>query len=113
MTKRFLCVCRAGSVRSVCLASLLKQGSQDAVAVGWETNSPELLHLLAQWADYILLARPEFLEKCPESFRTTLNSKVRLLDIGKDVWHDPNHPDLIRKLIPVVTRWYDSDWVLE
>jgi hypothetical protein len=90
---RFLCVCRRGNVRSVAVATFLKEvHNHEAVAIGFETAGPELVDVLGRWADRILVARSEFAAHVPDRFVP----KIAILDIGPDVFGSPTHPELMR-----------------
>ena len=97
----FLCICRAGSTRSVACANALKRRGQNAVAAGMDYNSPEPIGMLSHWADRIVLMyhwNPDFI---PASER----HKVRLLDVGRDIWQNPTHPNIVFIVGRAVDEW--------
>lgn len=90
---RILCVCRRGNVRSVAVARSLKEDhGLCAIAVGFETCDAEAMRLLCGWARVIAVVREEFASRIPDEFA----NKVRVIDIGQDVWMNPHHPDLVK-----------------
>lgn len=92
-SKNIVCLCRGGCSRSVGLSNTLKYGNgHNSVPIGFEGNSVELQNLLFEWAEIILVVREEFREKVPERYR----DKVRHIELGKDVYFNPN-PDLYNK----------------
>ena len=96
-----LCICAAGSTRSVACANALKHRGQDAVAAGWHYNSPEPIGILSRWADRIVLMydwKPEFI---PPDQR----HKVRLLNVGRDIWQTPTHPNLVDIVNNAIDEW--------
>ena len=90
---KFLCVCEGGNCRSVALAQQLKERGHDAVAVGWRYNSPEVIVMLALWADTVV-----FLQDFPNPYGIWIleehRQKVRILDVGPDRWYVAQHPEL-------------------
>lgn len=94
-SKRILCVCSGGNVRSVSLAYILRRlYKYDAIACGIKGNSPYTLDMLYKWADRIIILEGEFRQAIPERFWP----KVVIYEVGKDVWHQPMHPELMDKL---------------
>ncbi len=90
MKKKILCVCQGGNVRSVALATLLKQVyRQDALACGIEKNQPETVRLLCSWANVIVVMEPQFAEALPTGTAT-----LKVCDVGRDRFGRPNHPEL-------------------
>lgn len=83
---KFLCVCEGGNVRSVALATILKQKfKKDAVAIHIDSNSAVIL---SKWADIRI-----FMYNFP-----IILKKDRVLDVGEDIWGYSRHPDLIKKI---------------
>jgi hypothetical protein len=102
MTKKFLCMCQGGCVRSVALAHILKYPyEQDAIACGWEGNTPETREMLYKWADYIVLMQPEFIKHVPDDH----HRKVRVADVGIDRFGSSTHSELRGILKPIVAEW--------
>lgn len=87
--KKFLCVCQYGHSRSACLCRVLHGKGQQAVACGWGT-APDAIPALGVWADHILLLESHFLNFIPPDLR----HKVITLDVGRDRWSNPYHPEL-------------------
>jgi hypothetical protein len=108
---KFLCMCEGGNNRSGALAYILKCAhGVEAIQIGWRWNSAETIAMLAGWADFIILmhAWPPEITKIPTSYA----SKVRVLEVGNDVWGANTHPDLISLLVPIVEEWKSKDWKL-
>lgn len=107
--KKFLCVCEGGNVRSVSLAFYLKhEHDQDALACGWRMNSPATRRMLYEWADYIVLLQEEFRSHVPDEFA----DKIRVVDVGRDIWFNPFHPDLKYFMKSVADDWSKKDFVI-
>jgi predicted protein tyrosine phosphatase len=95
--KKVLCVCEGGSNRSVCATNLLKDGcahGHDALAVGWRFNDSDTLAMLCMWAQIIIVMEPYMVEKIPPVFK----GKIKVCDVGPDVYGHPKHPALINKV---------------
>jgi hypothetical protein len=98
---KFLCVCNAAHTRSVACANALKRRGQNAIAAARHYNVPEPMAMLSRWADRIILMyhwEPDFI---PASERR----KVRWLDVGHDVWHDPTNPQLVAIVDRAIAEW--------
>ena len=92
---KILTICSAGTVRSVAMAHVLKYDYEhDAVAAGYDTNSPETFKMLADWADLILPMTPGHAKALPKG----VEHKTHVLDIGPDIWSNPLHPSLQGRL---------------
>ena len=89
---KYLVVCDGGNVRSHALAFVLKYHyNQEAIAAGRLHLSPDTMHMLSEWADMIILMRPNMINSIP----TLYHSKVRKdIDIGDDRWGVSIHPEL-------------------
>lgn len=99
---RILCVCEGGNTRSVALARLLRdEYGVDALACGWRNNSGDTLDMLCRWADHIVVMQREFKQKVGEQFQ----AKVRILDVGPDVFGTPTHPALTEMIVAGVRNW--------
>ena len=99
---KFLTVCEGGAVRSVALASLLRwEFGHDAVPLSGKRNSDEVIMLLSDWADHIVVLVPEFAKRIPKRYM----HKVRVVDIGPDIWFNSLHKDLLRKLGDLIHSW--------
>jgi hypothetical protein len=109
MTKKFLCICQGGTVRSSALAWLLKyNGGQDALAASAEKNSAATLRLLWKWADYVVFMSPEILQYMPPA--VLKGKRYAIVDVGADRYGSPFHPELMGQLAPVVAEWQRRDW---
>lgn len=104
---KFLCVCEAGIVRSGALAYSLRYNfGQGQVFQASHSKTPQPdLDMMAAWADYIVVMEPKFANKF-ERFK----EKVRILDVGPDIWMDPFHPELQSKVSEVAQTWSRSNW---
>lgn len=99
-SKKILCVCWGGCSRSVGLSNTLKYGhGHDTLAVGIEGNSPETLKMLCQWAEVIVVMSAHMIDDIPKEFE----SKVRLCEVGKDVYFNPN-----KELYGLCADWVDG-----
>ena len=89
---KILTICEGGNVRSVSAAYVLKYNfGHDAIAASWKKNSVETLQLLCEWADKIILMEGIATEQLPEEH----SSKMEVMDVGKDRWMNPLHPELV------------------
>lgn len=90
--RRVLCVCQGGNVRSVALATRLKQKYRvDALACGVEKNSAETLTMLCEWAD-VIVPMSEPVSVCiPGQFAR----KMHICDVGPDRFGSPAHLELV------------------
>lgn len=110
---KFLTICEGGMVRSVCCAIVLRTHQHDTLPASWRFTSAETMAMLMEWADYIVVMSQEIsekmLEKHPE-LMAKYAAKVRLLDVGEDVWGDPYHPELFGIVEDVVCAWQMNGW---
>jgi predicted protein tyrosine phosphatase len=98
---RVLCVCQGGNVRSVCLATRLKQKHRlDALACGYEKNSADTVKMLADWADVIVVMEERMIPRIP----TKQQHKVRVCEVGPDRFGASTH----KELMPTVHAWADA-----
>lgn len=106
--KKFLCVCEGGTVRSGAIAwSLRYNFGQGRVLQASHAKTPqEDLDLLGAWADYIIVMEPKFSEKFVSKFK----EKIRILDVGPDVWKNPLDPGLQKMVSEVAQRWSQANW---
>ena len=95
MTKKILCICDWGNVRSVAMAQYIKELNgkhqdfsereeelkYEAIAIGTQVTSFKTETLLMAWADKII--------DMSEGGREF---------IGRDDWHNPRHPELKKKV---------------
>ena len=87
--KKILCVCRGGHVRSVATKYCLnRRGYKEVIAVGGEYVSFDTMCILCDWADIILLAKPNHKKFIPVF--TEFIDKVNLsFSIGEDTYGTP------------------------
>jgi hypothetical protein len=96
---KIVCMCRAGMVRSVAMKSILHRYlGHDTLACGFETNSPEALALLFDWADAIVILSVPFLDYVP----VELLHKTHIFDVGDDVWGNPFAEELRVRLVELL-----------
>jgi predicted protein tyrosine phosphatase len=92
MKAKALTICQGGNSRSVALAYVLKyKYGVDALACSWETNTPETIKMLCEWAEAIFVMQPQFIESVPSDSRC----KVKVIDVGPDKWFNGLHPELV------------------
>ncbi len=93
---KILTLCRAGLVRSVALADVLKLHFEptDVLPAGVDFNTKETLEMLYKWAEIIVIMEEHFMEKIPEEFR----DKVLVCEVGADTYGSSKNPDLINKV---------------
>jgi predicted protein tyrosine phosphatase len=89
---KVLAVCDQGNNRSVTVAAVLKyRPGMDVLTAGLQTNSGPTLVMLCNWADIIITTARDQKVPCHQE-------KVRLCDIGPDVYPRPFNPQLLRKV---------------
>lgn len=94
---RTLTLCQRGNVRSVTLATILKDycGLHDVIPTGIETTTPESMAELMQWAHRAFVAGEV---GGAVELKAAYPDKVIILDsIGRDIWGKAMHPELVRK----------------
>jgi hypothetical protein len=90
---KYLVVCDGGNVRSVAVAFILKYHyNQEAIAAGRLHLSPATMHMLAEWADRIILMQPQMQSSIPTMFA----DKITVTDVGEDRWGVYVHPELLQ-----------------
>ena len=78
---KILCVCRSGYVRSVgTKRELNKRGYDNVLSVGSYITPIDTLKMLCEWADVILLAKPEHGEYILFQFKKKINDKFYIGD---------------------------------
>lgn len=99
---KILTICEGGNVRSVGLARLLKNNHRRhnvvAIGAGWALaieNGREPGTWLCRWADLIVIMSEHFRAGVP--IPTDCLQKVKICEVGPDVYGNPSHPDLIAK----------------
>ena len=107
--KHFLTVCEGGNCRSVSLARVLKvHHGQEAIAIGWRYATPWVWSTLGDWADYIVLMETSFQSHVPEH----LKPKMRVLDVGIDIYGVPTHPMLYGYCYEAAKSWSERNFEL-
>jgi len=92
---KILCTCSQGENRSVTFAHILRYVKGfDVMTLGLETNTPETQEMMFHWADVIIVPEDLLLVLIPDEYR----SKVKLYDIGEDVYPRPFNRELYRKV---------------
>lgn len=88
---QFLCVCRAGRVRSQTLAACLNERGHQAVACG--IKYARTIRTVGMFVDIVIVVDypPDLLQRV----RDTTAAPVIRWDIGKDLWLKPGHPELM------------------
>lgn len=101
--ERTLCLCERGSVRSVTLASVLKDyyGYADVLAAGLATTTKVTLGLLRAWAQLVIVVGN--VDLAVLAYEKGLRD-IKLLDVGTDRWLMPMHPDLVGEIVLMLER---------
>jgi len=107
MQKKFLCVCEGGTVRSGALAWSLRYnfGRTRVFQASYAKSPPEDHKILADWADYIIVLESKFADKFD-----AWKEKVRVLDVGPDIWLNPLHKDLQNIVSSAAQDWARRNW---
>ena len=96
---KVVAMCQGGNSRSVGCGFLLKyKYNIDALACGWEKNTPETLRMLFEWADAIFVMETAFTQYVPECY----HNKLFVVDVGPDKWCNSLHPDLLATIAPIL-----------
>lgn len=96
---RVLAVCTYGHSRSVAVVRELHARGHDAVAVGWKTSG-DALPLLCAWASRIIVVQ----ESMRTKILTIFQDRVRVFELGPDIWSNPYHPDLAARVREILER---------
>jgi predicted protein tyrosine phosphatase len=103
---KILTMCAGGHVRSVGMKYLLtyKYG-HEALACGQDSNSPETIEMLCQWADYVVVMSPEYEKFVPQKYHFKENGERKLFcyNVGPDRFGTAFHPEL-QKMIQVMIQ---------
>lgn len=104
---KFLCVCEGGTVRSGALAWSLRYNFNQGrvLQASWLKSPQEDLDMLGAWADYIVVLQPRFADKF-----VRFKEKIRVLDVGEDIWKNPLHADLQRIVSEQAQKWASTGW---
>jgi predicted protein tyrosine phosphatase len=106
---KVLTMCSAGVVRSVAMAHRLKHDyGIDAVPLGHDTNSPETIEKLSEWADRIIVMQPRYADGIPKQFRHKL-VPTHMTDVGPDVWLNPLAPGLQTIIMKMAFELYNAE----
>jgi len=100
---KILAVCSQGEDRSVAFAYILKadKGMKDVLDCGIDVTTKNTFDMLADWADRIFVVGEDTLyRKVPQKYLY----KTTHVDVGKDIWHDSRHPDLLRTLRVIINK---------
>lgn len=98
---KVLCICAGGNTRSVACATALKRRGHNAVATGWHDNAPDPIDRLSEWADRIVI----MYQWDPTFVPADQLFKIRYLDVGHDIWHDPTNPQLVAMVNSALDEW--------
>jgi hypothetical protein len=106
--KKFLCICEGGTVRSGALAWSLRYnfGQTRVFQASYGKSPQEDLDLLSAWADYIIVLEAKFADK----FLMKWKDKVRVLDVGPDIWMNPLHKELQEIVSGAAQGWSKRNW---
>ena len=99
---KILILCDKGINRSHTLASRLKWvgDGHDILTAGIETNDPETLHMLAEWADRIILTDEGQWNVIPHVVMGDYDYKTEVWNIGPDKYPRPYN----KELLAIVTK---------
>ena len=96
---KILTICDGATVRSVCLARLLKDGqvdgrTHDALAASGFWNSKKTFRMLCEWADLVVVMETHMKDQyVPRDY----HDKTKVCDVGPDIYQNPLHPDLMTR----------------
>ena len=100
---KILVICQRGNVRSVTVATLLKDyaGLNDVIALGVQTSTPETLQYMVEWADLVINAgQTELVD-----YLDWPSVKAYVyLGIEIDRWQKSMHPELMRIVVEELQR---------
>lgn len=107
--KRFLVICEGGVVRSASLATVLRWDfQQDAVPLSGAKSGQEAIDLLSEWSEYIVVMWNPAVDRIEKKYA----HKIRIFDIGPDVWGNPMDPKLRQIVGEAAEKWQRNGWVL-
>ena len=89
-SKKILCVCRGGKVRSVALAALLSEMGHNAHSCGLRHKMA--IQIAGRWADHVLVVN--YPDSLPDRVQKLCGREVTIVPTGVDIWLDPRNPDL-------------------
>lgn len=94
---KILTVCEHGNVRSVAMAYLIKvvyHHRHEVIPIGIKDISDNTRQMLFDWADKII-----FMDQTLVPIPLHENDKLYLVDVGKDVWNNPQAQELLHKCL--------------
>ncbi len=88
-----LCLCEQGVDRSGAMKHelVIKRGYKNVLTAGTHTTTPETLRMLGNWAELIIVAADQSVW---DVVPWDLKGKAVFENIGKDIWHRPDDPQL-------------------
>lgn len=97
-----LTICHQGNSRSVALAYILKDYLRhEAIAIGWNTTSPETRTMLYAWADAIFPVVPEPLT---EILSQGHEAKTKFFHVPGDPYFRGYAPELLSMYLDFLTK---------
>ncbi len=91
MKIKVLTICTGGLIRSAGLADILKLKGYDAISISHKWSEDDTFKLLSGWAEIIIAMEPKYRGRVPLLYQ----HKVKVMDVGEDIWYDPRHPALV------------------
>jgi hypothetical protein len=105
-----LVLCQRGNVRSVTVATILKDlcMQDDVIAAGVETTSERLLSILSSLSTHVITCGIKYpSQEWIEYFAWSDDRKITELDIGADSYGRAMHPELLHKCLLELTAKTD------
>lgn len=94
---KILVLCDQGNNRSVTIAHHLKYWGHDVIPAGIKTNTGATLHMLARWADRVILTEPVQAAELGE-FMDAYIHKTETWNVGPDTYPRPFNPQLLARV---------------
>jgi hypothetical protein len=91
---------RQGISRSVTLAYLLKLKGHDTLAVGMRRMGRDTRKMVMDWAELIILLH----QKCQEGIPQEYWPKLKIWEVGRDVYFQEPHAGLVEMLNVYIER---------
>lgn len=91
MKTRVLTICTGGLVRSAGLSDILRLQDYDSIPLSHKWAGADTFIILSDWADIIIAMEPKYTSRVP----LDCQYKVKIMDVGEDIWHNPRHPALV------------------
>ena len=102
---KILAVCAGGNIRSRALAyRLMYHHGQDALSASADKQAQDTWRMLCDWADRIVLMQPHFAGRIQDGYK----AKVRICDVGEDLYGSPWHFQLQEKVAAFCVPWAAS-----